>query len=203
MKATIRPAVEADRATILEASEATWEEHRQRQPDAFAENGWEMLVARGHIVAFIDKKGQRVAASENLFVADADGQVVGFILLSWHLRADAGAYHKGSINDIWVHPDWRGKGIAREMVDFAKERAEARGWDDLTAQVWHGAPSSGLFAEAGFAPWSTIWRYGPDQPARLLKARAKGTTPQEDSWWKWAVLATIIACFITIMMTLQ
>ncbi len=144
-----------------------------------------------------------MAASENVFVADAEGRVVGFTLLSGHLRADAGACHKVCIDDIRVQPDWHSKGIAREMVNFAKERAEPRGWDDLTAQVWQGAASSHLFVEAGFAPWSTIWRYGPDQPARPLTARAKGPAPQDDRWWKGAVMATIIACFITIMMTVQ
>ncbi|WP_224814102.1 GNAT family N-acetyltransferase [Hasllibacter sp. MH4015] len=203
MRITIRPAEEGDRATIIAASQKTWDAHRARQPHAFPENGWEMLMARDHVLAFRDAKGQPVNQSENLFVADAEGQIVGYVLLSWHLRRDAEAYHKGSVNDIWVHEDWRGKGIAMELLETAKAEAEARDWHDLTAQVWDGAPSADLFARAGFTPRSTIWRFGPDRPARPIEPREAAPPHTEDAWWKWVVLAVIVACFIAIASSFQ
>ncbi|MBF9045171.1 GNAT family N-acetyltransferase [Rhodobacterales bacterium HKCCE4037] len=203
MKVTIRQAETADRATIAAASRATWEEHRARQPYSFPENGWDMLLARDHEIAFRDAKGQPVAVSENLYVAEAGTQIVGFILLSWHLRADAPPYHKGAVSDIWVHEDWRGKGIAKELVATAKELADAEDWDELTAQVWEGAPSARLFEEAGFQRRSTIWRYGPDRPARPLEPASETPDRGTDSWWRWAVLAVILACFAVIMISQQ
>ena len=86
MQVTIRPALDQDRAAIIAASETTWAEHRARQPYAFAENGWDMLMAREYVIAFRDPQGHTVGESGNLFVADADGRVLGYILLSWHVR---------------------------------------------------------------------------------------------------------------------
>jgi len=200
MKITIRPAEEADRATIIEASEATWHAHRARQPHAFAENGWDMVMAREHVIAFRDAKGMPVGTSENLFVADADGRIVGFILLSWHLRGDAPDYPKGAVSDLWVDDDWRGKGIAAQLVDFAKKQADAAGWHDLTAQVWEGAPSAGLFEKAGFQPRSTIWRHGPDAPAPPIEMQEAPARDQADNWWKWAVILVILGCSATIIL---
>lgn len=198
MKLSIRPAVTADRATIEAASRRTWDEHRTRQPAAFPENGWDMLLKRDHEFAFWSGTGQPVGESGNLFVADSDGTVVGFVLLSWHLRADAPDASNGTIIDIWVHPEWRHKGVARNLVDFAKEMADGADWDNLKAQVWEGAPSAGLFEAAGFTPQHTTWRYGPDRPARLIKPRAKKKKSGDDGW-KWSFILLVVGILIVLV----
>lgn len=201
MKVTIRPAVTEDRAGIEAASRATWDAHRQRQPYAFAENGWDYGLARWHEIAFRGPKAEILGESGNLFVADANGQMVGFVLLSWHLRADVEDMPDGSILDIWVHPDWRQKGVGQNLVTFAKDLAHEADWDNLTADVWHGAPSAGMFEAAGFAPQNTTWRFGPDRPARPRTRPQAADATSGDRWWKWAVLAIILASFVTIMMS--
>ncbi|WP_341862349.1 GNAT family N-acetyltransferase [Gymnodinialimonas sp. 57CJ19] len=198
MKVSIRPAVTADRHEIAAASRDTWEEHRTRQPYAFPENGWEMLLKRDHAHAFLSGEGYPIGESGNLFVAEADGVIVGYVLLSWHLRDDAPDAHNGSIVDIWVDPKWRKKGVGHNLVSFAKEMAETANWDNLYAQVWAGAPSSDLFETAGFAPAHVTWRYGPDRPAALIEPRAKKNN-LADAAWKWAVAIVLIGLFITIM----
>ena len=203
MKVTIRPAVTEDRATIEAASRATWDAHRARQPFAFAENGWDFSMARSHEIAFRGPKAEVLGESGNLFVAEAGGAVVGFVLLSWHLRADVEDMPDGAIYDIWVHPDWRHKGVGQNLVSFAKEMAADADWDNLTADVWAGAPSSGLFEAAGFEAEKTTWRFGPDRPARDRVPREKAEDTPRDQWWKWAVLAVIVACFAAIMMAQQ
>lgn len=199
MTVTIRPATTADRASIESASRETWKAHRARQPFAFPENGWDMLLKRGHEFAFWSGTGQPIGTSGNLFVADADGQIVGFILLSWHLREDAPDAPNGTIFDIWTHPDWRGKGVGRNLVGFAKNMADEANWDNLTAQVWNGAPSQRLFESAGFTAQHTTWRYGPDRPAQDVKPRSAKPEDAPDKVWKWAVLATIVAVLVLIV----
>ncbi|MEJ6392203.1 GNAT family N-acetyltransferase [Gymnodinialimonas sp. 2305UL16-5] len=196
MQVTIRPALDQDRAAIIAASEATWAEHRARQPHAFAENGWDVFLAREHVIAFRDPKGRPVEESGNLFVADGGGHVLGYILLSWHLRADASDYPDGTIIDIWVDPDWRGKGVGAALVDFAKARADEADWDNLTATVWQGAPSKKLFAEAGFTAQSTTYRHGPDRSARPVETQA--AEGMSNARWKWLILACLAAAFAAI-----
>lgn len=197
MQISIRPAVTADRASIEAASRATWDDHRGRQPYAFPENGWDMLLKRDHEFAFWSGTGQPVGESGNLFVADADGVVVGFVLLSWHLRDDAPDAPNGTVIDIWVQSDWRKKGVGRNLVDFAKIMANAADWDNLTAQVWNGAPSVGLFESADFTPHHVTWRYGPGRPAKLIQPKAKKPATK-DNTWKWPVVVVIIALIVVI-----
>lgn len=198
MKLSIRPAVTADRAVIEAASRATWDEHRARQPHAFPENGWDMLLKRDHENAFWSGKGMPIRESGNLFVADAEGVVVGFILLSWHLRDDAPNAANGTVVDIWVHPDWRKKGVGQNLVSLAKEMADHADWDNLTAQVWTGAPSEGLFEAAEFTPQHVRWRYGPDRQAAPIKPRAT-KEKSGDATWKWPVAIVVIALLIVIV----
>lgn len=198
MKISIRPAVTADRPTIEAASRATWDDHQSRQPNGFPANGWDMLLRRDHEFAYRSGTGQPVGTSGNLFVADADGTVVGFILLSWHLRDDAPDAPNGTVIDIWVHSDWRNKGVGRNLVDFAKDIADRADWGNLRAQVWEGAPSVGLFGAAGFTPRNVTWRYGPDRAAHVIKPRAT-IAKDVDAAWKWPCAILVIAVFVVIV----
>lgn len=188
----------ADRPTIEAASRATWDEHRVRQPYAFPENGWDMLLRRDHEFPFLSGTRQPVDESGNLFVADADGTVAGFILLSWLLCADAPFAPNGTVIDIRTHPDWRNKGVGRNLVDFAKDMADRANWDNLTAQVWDDAASEGLFEAASFTPQNVTWRYRPDRPAQLIKPRVK-KAENGDGPWKWTAAIVIIALILVIV----
>lgn len=157
-----------------------------------------MLLKRDHEFAFWSGEGKPIGESGNLFVAEAGAEVVGFILLSWHLRDDAPNAPDGTVIDIWVHPDWRNKGVGQNLVDFAKEMADRADWDNLTAQVWEGAPSTNLFQTAGFTPQHVTWRYGPDRPAALIKPR-KPKDKTSDALWKWPVLIVIITLIAIIV----
>lgn len=199
MKINIRPATTADRPAIEAASRETWDAHRARQPYAFAENGWDMLLKRDHEFAFWSGTGQPVGESGNLFVADSNGRIVGFVLLSWHLRSDVPDASNGTIIDIWTHPDWRSKGVGANLVGFAKDMADGADWDNLNAQVWDGAPSQRLFEAAGFSPQNVTWRYGPDRPARPVKSRPKKPRDKDNALWRWAVLTAILVVTILIV----
>lgn len=50
-----------------------------------------------------------------LLVAEDDGQVVGVLAASWQYAIHVpGRY--GTIQDLWVHPDWRSRELGRELV---------------------------------------------------------------------------------------
>jgi branched-chain amino acid aminotransferase len=63
-----------------------------------------------------------------LLVAEAGGEdgLVGVLAASWqHAIHVPGRY--GTIQDLWVHPDWRSKAIGHELVDAFCELARDAG----------------------------------------------------------------------------
>ncbi len=64
-----------------------------------------------------------------LIVAETDGALVGMLAASWQLAIhSAGRY--GLIQDLWVHPYWRGMAVGSalltEFVEYARELGIAR-----------------------------------------------------------------------------
>jgi GNAT superfamily N-acetyltransferase len=58
-----------------------------------------------------------------LLVAECEGSIVGVLAASWQYAIHVpGRY--GSIQDLWVHPDWRSRALGRELI-FALVRQAA------------------------------------------------------------------------------
>jgi branched-chain amino acid aminotransferase len=50
-----------------------------------------------------------------LLVAEDEGRVVGILAASWQYAIHVpGRY--GTIQDLWVHPDWRSRALGRDLV---------------------------------------------------------------------------------------
>lgn len=50
-----------------------------------------------------------------LLVAEDEGSIVGVLAASWQYAIHVpGRY--GTIQDLWVHPDWRSRALGRELV---------------------------------------------------------------------------------------
>jgi GNAT superfamily N-acetyltransferase len=61
-----------------------------------------------------------------LLVAEADGEIVGFLAASWqHAIHVPGSY--GTIQDLWVHPSWRSKTIGHDLVEALARLAREQG----------------------------------------------------------------------------
>jgi branched-chain amino acid aminotransferase len=63
-----------------------------------------------------------------LLVAEVggEGRVVGVLAASWqHAIHVPGRY--GTIQDLWVHPDWRSRAIGRDLIDAYCEIAREEG----------------------------------------------------------------------------
>jgi len=54
-------------------------------------------------------------AAGALLVAEEDGAVVGVLAASWQYAIHVpGRY--GTIQDLWVHPEWRSRSLGRELI---------------------------------------------------------------------------------------
>jgi GNAT superfamily N-acetyltransferase len=61
-----------------------------------------------------------------LLVAEDEGQVVGILAASWQYAIHVpGRY--GTIQDLWVHPEWRSRALGRELVLALVRRAADAG----------------------------------------------------------------------------
>jgi GNAT superfamily N-acetyltransferase len=60
-----------------------------------------------------------------LLVAEDDGSIVGVLAASWQFALHVpGRY--GTIQDLWVHPDWRSRALGRELIlALVREATEA------------------------------------------------------------------------------
>lgn len=72
-----------------------------------------------------------------LFVADADGKTIAWASLK---RDGATAW----LEDLWVEPDWIGRGVGSRLFREAAEHARARG---ATAIEWEAEPNAVGFYE--------------------------------------------------------
>jgi GNAT superfamily N-acetyltransferase len=78
-----------------------------------------------------------------LLLAEADGAIVGVCAASWqHAVHVPGRY--GTIQDLWVHPDWRSRALGRELVEALAGLAGTLGIGRLEV----GLPQEG-FAQLG------------------------------------------------------
>jgi len=60
-----------------------------------------------------------------LFVAEAEGAIVGVLAASWqHAAHVPGRY--GTVQDLWVDPDWRSRSVGHDLLEalFALAREE-------------------------------------------------------------------------------
>jgi branched-chain amino acid aminotransferase len=78
--------------------------------------------------AALEEGVQTLVADEDagaLLVAEDEGTIVGILAASWQYAIHVpGRY--GTIQDLWVHPDWRSRALGRELVlALVREAADA------------------------------------------------------------------------------
>ena len=74
-----------------------------------------------------------------LLIAEADGEIVGVCATSWqHAIHVPGRY--GTIQDLWVHPEWRSQALGRDLVEALVELAGRLGIGRLEV----GLPQEGF-----------------------------------------------------------
>jgi GNAT superfamily N-acetyltransferase len=111
--ARVRAAAGRDAAAVAAAVEALLVELGGERPSS----------------AQLEEAARSLAEDEGagaLLVAEAEGTIVGILAASWqHAIHVPGRY--GTIQDLWVHPEWRSRALGRELVEALAARAAALG----------------------------------------------------------------------------
>jgi putative acetyltransferase len=106
----LRPArpedIEAVHAIYMHASVIPWLAHDPMDLDAF-----------GAVFA-------KLLTAGNFFIEERDGAVAGFYRIT---RYEGRASHVAELGTFAVHPDWQGRGLAREMIAEAVAALKAAG----------------------------------------------------------------------------
>ena len=101
-----------------------------------------------------------------LLVARAGGELVGLLGASWQSALHVpGRY--GLIQELWVHPSWRGRAIGGDLLAALFARAR----EERIARVEVGLPQDGF---AGIRATETFYRGNGFEP---LGARMRRTLP--------------------------
>jgi ribosomal protein S18 acetylase RimI-like enzyme len=113
------------------------------------------------------------------FFAEEDGKVVGNI--SCQRRGEAWV-----ISDVVVLPEYRGKGIARRLVETCVEDIRARGGRQVSLDVVSGnVPAHELYKSVGFIDYTSLASYDLKSYHPLLAVGSDDCRVEEirgDSW---------------------
>lgn len=105
---------------------------------------------RAYIASLSDREG--------IFVAEVDGQVVGFQSLELWARYTDSFDHVGTLG-TFVLPQWRGRGIGRRLAEHTLAFARAHGYEKLVVYVRAGNRGARAFYQSlGFAPRGILTR---------------------------------------------
>ncbi len=104
--------------------EAVWRVREAEGPDAAA-----AAAAIGELLVELGGEGPSQVALEEatrtliedpgagvLLLAETDERLVGVLAASWQFAVHVPG-HYGTIQDLWVHPDWRSKAIGRDLME--------------------------------------------------------------------------------------
>ncbi len=95
---------------------------------------------------------------EGIFVAEVEGRIVGFQSLERWVRYTDSFDHVGTLG-TFVLPEWRGKGIARQLARHTLDFARAHGYEKLVIFVRAGNGRARAFYESlGFTPCGVLTR---------------------------------------------
>jgi GNAT superfamily N-acetyltransferase len=106
--------------------------------------------------------GPEGLAEGRMYVAEEDGSVVGFATWAW--AAEAGGTVE--LEDLFVDPDWRRRGIATALVGHIVDVLRARGVRCL--EVTANPHAEGFYSAAGFSDCGVAeTAFGPAPRKRL------------------------------------
>ncbi len=115
------------------------------------------------------------------FVWQERGQVVGNISIMRSVRRPSA----WQIANVAVHPDYRRRGIATQLVEAAVHYVAARGCDTLSLQVREENPAVSLYERLGFRPQGTVTRWELTGRLRLSEILTRGRSvikARPDDW---------------------
>lgn len=106
------------------------------------------------------------------FVWQERGQVIGNVSMMQSTRRP-GAWQ---IANVAVHPDFRRRGIAKQLVEAAIDHATARGGETMSLQVRDENPAAVLYERLSFKRQGAVTRWELGGRPRLDQILAEGRT---------------------------
>lgn len=95
---------------------------------------------------------------EGVFVAEVEGRIVGFQSLDRWARYTDSFDHVGTLG-TFVLPEWRGKGIGRQLARHTMDFACAHGYEKLVVYVRAGnRRAQDFYRSLGFIPCGVLTR---------------------------------------------
>jgi ribosomal protein S18 acetylase RimI-like enzyme len=112
----------------------------------YAEDGLAFDEARqgAALAAMLD--GDPLCLAWLVRVADA---TVGYVVVTLGFSLESGG-RDGVIDELFVAPSMRGRGIGAKVLALVEQEARARGLNRLYLEVGHDNPAQGLYRRAGF-----------------------------------------------------
>jgi aminoglycoside 6'-N-acetyltransferase I len=99
--------------------------------------------------------GEAVQTGElEILAARVEGRAVGVAVLAYRLSISAAALF-ASIEDLYVRPDARRRGVGREMLEAVNERCAARGVSYVEAQV-DDKDAAAFYTALGYEPEAEV-----------------------------------------------
>jgi len=140
----IRDAVETDLPTIVEIYNAA-------VPGRMATADLEPISVESRIPWYEEHKAQ----TRPVWVVELDDQIVGW--LSFQMFNGRPAYHRTAELSIYIHPDYQGQGIGKNLLTEVIDRSPELGLKALVALIFaHNQPSLKLFETFEFKQWGYL-----------------------------------------------
>lgn len=92
-----------------------------------------------------------------LIVAVEDGRIVGSVQLG--IKMPPNQPHRADLKKLMVHPDARGRGLSRLLMDAAEQAAIAHRRDLLVLDTATGEPAGKIYERLGWTRAGTVPRY--------------------------------------------
>jgi GNAT superfamily N-acetyltransferase len=92
-----------------------------------------------------------------LIVAEEAGRILGSVQLG--LRMPPNQPHRADLKKLMVHPDARGRGLSRLLMQAAEQAAIDHGRDLLVLDTATGEPAEKIYEHLGWMRAGTIPRY--------------------------------------------
>lgn len=88
--------------------------------------------------------------TESWIAEDPDGRLLGYLLLG-----EGGGFltseRHGFVYDVWVAPDYRGRGVGKFLIAWAVDWARSKGYKKIKLEVAESNPGARhVYEEAGF-----------------------------------------------------